>query len=419
MRLLSRIAAAPALVVRVAVSLAALASFGAGLAAYASGRVPAGENLPLAGALAVLIASLTRRYGIALPGNGFSSYVLGVMLYAILDRGWAFAAIVSPFAMLGGDVLLRRLPLRAGLGNAAHLTMGSTLVGLMYARLSGVQGGAALGIDNLAPVIITVVLLPIIVNGTFYLELALGQTIAWVDARLTLRWESIVYLMSAVLALAWLALLHGTTPLGARILLAGVLALATAGSLYVLRLGVRADELNLIQRLAQAIAAELTLSRSFERVQELTRQLVPWEQMGFARYDPRTRQMELVADTAAQPGAAAFRFDSDAGLTGEALRLHRPLVAHGLARDQVVVPGGETPGSEMLIPLYHAGQLVGLWSVRHSDPTMYRQSDGELLELLAPQLALLVAIDGSLRPVTGASDQTTQYVQTLTATAEQ
>jgi len=141
--------------------------------------------------------------------------------------------------------------------------------------------------------------------------------------------------------------------------------------------------------------------------------------MGFARYDPRTRQMELVADTAAQPGAAAFRFDSDAGLTGEALRLHRPLVAHGLARDQVVVPGGETPGSEMLIPLYHAGQLVGLWSVRHSDPTMYRQSDGELLELLAPQLALMVAIDGSLRPVTGASDQTTQYVQTLTATTEE
>src|SRR5439155_6139924 len=99
--------------------------------------------------------------------------------------------------------------------------------------------------------------------------------------------------------------------------------------------------------------------------QELTRQLVPWEQMGFARYDPRTREMELVADTAAQPGAA-FRFDSDAGLTGEALRLHRPVVAHGLARDQVVLPGAETPGSEMLIPLYHAAQPVGLCSARPS-----------------------------------------------------
>ena len=418
MRLLSRVSAAPALFVRVAVSLAALVSFGAGIAALASGAVPAGENLPLAGALLVLVAALTRRYGIALPGNGFSSYVIGVMLFTILDRGWAFAAIVAPFAMLVGDVLLRRLPLRAALGNAAHLTAGTTFVGLMYARVSGATGAAALSADNVGAVALTIVMLPIIVNGTFYLELALGQTIAWVDARLTLRWESIVYLVSAVLAIGWLALLHATLPTSPRVVLTAALALGTAGSLYVLRLGVRADELHLIQRLAQVIAAELTLSQSFKRVQELTRQLVPWEQMGFARYDARTRQMELVADTAAQEGKT-FRFDSDAGLTGEALRLRRPVVAHGLARDQVVVPGAEVPGSEMLVPLYHAGQLVGLWSVRHSDPTMYRQSDGELLELLAPQLALMVAIDGSLRPVTGASDQTMQYVQTLTATTEE
>ena len=399
-------------------SLAALVSFGAGLVALAKGTVPAGENLPLAGAVLIVVAALSRRYGIALPGNGFSSYVIGVMLFAILDRGWAFAAIVAPFAMIVGDVLLRRVPVRAALGNAAHLTAGSTFVGLMYARIGGATGAAALSIDNVGAVAVTILLLPIIVNGTFYLELALGQTIAWVDARLTLRWESIVYLVSAALALAWLALIHENLPAGPRALLLSALAIATAGSLYVLRLGVRADELHLIQRLAQVIAAELTLSQSFQRVQELTRQLVPWEQMGFARYDPRTRQMELVADTAAQPGTA-FRFDSDAGLTGEALRLRHSVVAHGLARDQVVVPGAETPGSEMLVPLYHAGQLVGLWSVRHSDPTMYRQSDGELLELVAPQLALMVAIDGSLRPVTGASDKTTQYVQTLTATTEE
>jgi len=408
----------PALIVRVVIAIAALVSFGAGLAAYASGRIPAAVNLPLVGALLVLVAAVTRRYGIALPGNGFSSYVLGAMLFAILDRGWAFAAIVAPFAMLVGDVLLRRLPFRTALGNAAHLTAGTTFVGLMYARLSGAGGADALAADNAWIVALTVVLLPIIVNGTFYLELALGQTIAWVDARLTLRWESIVYLMSVALSLGWLAAVQASIPGATRVLLFAALALGTVGSLQVLRLGVRADELQLVQRLAQVIAAELSLSHSFQRVQELTRQLVPWEQMGFARYDPRTRQMELVADTATQPGSS-FRFDAEAGLTGEALRLRRPVVAHGLAKDQVVVPGAETPGSEMLVPLYHAGQLVGLWSVRHSDPTMYRQSDGDLLELLAPQLALMVAIDGSLRPVTGASDQTMQYVQTLTATTEE
>ncbi len=413
----------PALIVRLVVSLAALVSFGAGVIAYTSGRVPVTANLPLAGVLLILIAAMTRRYGIALPGTGFASYVIGVILFAILDRGWAFAAIVAPFAMLVGDVILRRLPLGAALDNAAHLTTGSTLVGLMYARAGGGLGADALAIDNLAPLAVTLALLPIIVNGTFYLELALGQTIAWVDARLTIRWEAIVYLVSAVLALAWLAVLHAAIPIRPRLFLAGSLALATAGSLYVLSRGVRADELNLIQRLGQVVAADLTLNRTFARVQELTRQLVPWEHMGFARYDPRTRQMELVVDTAVAQGqgqeATAFRFDAEAGLSGEALRLKRPVVAQSLAPEDVVVPSAETPGSEVLVPLYYGGNLVGLWTVRHSNAAMYRQSDGDLLELLAPQLALMVAIDGSLRPVRGASDQTSQYVQTLTATTQE
>src|SRR6266566_3491851 len=309
-----------ALLLRVIVSLAGLAAFGAGLVAYARGTAPTGDNLVLAGVALIVAAALSRRYGIALPGNGFSSYVVGVMLFAILDRGWAFAAVVAPFAMLVGDVLLRRLPVRTALGNAAHLTAGSTFVGFMYSRISGATAGAALAADNAWVVALTIVLLPVIVNGTFYLELALGQTIAWVDARLTLRWESIVYLVSAALSLGWLGAVHATVPAETRVLLFAALALAIAGSLYVLRLGVHADELQLIQRLAQAIAADMSLSRSFARVQELTRQLVPWEQMGFARYDPRTRQMELLADTAAQPGTP-FRFDADAGLTGEAVRL--------------------------------------------------------------------------------------------------
>ncbi|MGH7530291.1 MAG: GAF domain-containing protein, partial [Gemmatimonadales bacterium] len=418
MRLSPRLAAAP--LVRFVVSLAALVAVGAGIVASTGGApLLAGENLPLEALALILVAAVTRRYGIALPGNGFSSYVLGVMLFAILQRGWPFAALIAPFAMLIGDIVLGRLPLSAAFGNAAHLTLGSTLVGLLYERLGGATGGAAvLATTNLGPLTAVILLLPTVVNGTFYLELALGRTMAWVDARLTVRWEAIVYLASAGLALGWLALADAELPLGATLLLAAALALATTGSWSVIRLGVRADELHLVQRLAQVVAGEMNFSKSFARVQQLTRQLVPWEHMGFARYDARTRQMELVVDTAAHPGTV-FRFDADAGLTGEALRLRRPVVAHGLAADQVVVPGGETPGSEMLVPLYHGGQLVGLWSVRHSDPAIYRASDGELLELLAPQLALLVAIDGSLRPVTGASDQTTQYVQTLTATTQE
>src|SRR5881398_943216 len=140
--------------------------------------------------------------------------------------------------------------------------------------------------------------------------------------------------------------------------------------------------------------------------------------MGFARYDAATNEMELIADTAATPGGR-LRYDAAAGLTSEVLRLRRPVVGRSLARQQVVTPGQEQPGSEVLVPLYHGAQLVGVWSVRHSDPAMYRDSDGALLALLAPQLALMLAIEGSVQPVVGASDRTSSYIATLTATTQQ
>src|SRR5438445_10482206 len=86
--------------------------------------------------------------------------------------------------------------------------------------------------------------------------------------------------------------------------------------------------------------------------------------MGFARYDAGTNEMELVADTATSDRRGSLsRFDANAGLSGEAVRLRRPVVARALSPEQVVVPGRDRPGSELLLPLYHAGQLIGRGSL--------------------------------------------------------
>src|SRR5213593_1488146 len=417
---LSPLRASPGLLVRALVSVGAALAIAAALLPYARG--PAAMTAGLGLELLALIGAgaLTRRSGIALPGNGFSSYILGVVAYAVLDGGWPLAVLVAPVAMALGDLSLRRLTPAAAASNAAHLTAGTAVAGLLYERLGGATGPDALAAANVGPLVALLVLLPVIVNATFYLELALSRSLAWVDPRLTARWEAIVYACSVGLAAGWLRLLHGELGATDGLVLGAALAAATAVSLYVIRLGVRADELALIQGLSQAIAGDISLARSFERIQQLTRRLVPWEQMGFARYDSTTNEMELVADTAT--GAAerrAFRFDANAGLTGEAVRLRRPVVAHALRPDQVVVPGRENPGSEVLVPLYHAGQLVGLWSVRHSDPAMYRDADGDMLALLAPQLALMLAIEESVQPVVGASERTSAYIETLTATTQE
>jgi len=420
MSALSRLKASPGLLVRALVALGAVAAIAAGLAAFASRRAPLGSDLAQEIVVLVVVGALTRRYGIALPGNGFSSFILGVTAYAILDRGWAFGILLAPLAMLAGDLALRRLPVAAALDNAAHLTLGAAVAGLAYARLGGATGAQALAAGNLVPLVVFLVLLPCVVNSTFYVELALGRSLAWVDAALTARWEAVVYACSAGLALACLALVHAGLDTGAFLVIGAAIVGVAVASASVIRRGVHADELALIQGLSQAIARDISLAKSFPRIQELARRLVPWEHMGFARYDAGTNEMELVADTATgDRSAGKFRFDANAGLSGEAVRLRRPVVARALTPEQVVVPGRETPGSEVLVPLYHARQLVGLWSVRHSDPGMYRDADGDMLALLAPQLALMLAIEGSVQPVVGASDRTSAYIHTLTATTEE
>ena len=417
MSALSRLKASPGLLVRALVALGAVAAIAAGLAAFASRRVPLGAAVAEEIAVLVVVGALTRRYGIALPGNGFSSYILGVTAYAILDRGWPFGVVVASLAMIAGDLALRRLPVAAALDNAAHLATGAALAGLAYARLGGATGAQALTAGNLVPLVAFLVVLPCVVNGTFYIELALGRTLAWVDAALTARWEAVVYACSVGLALACLALAHASIDMNGFLVIGVVLVSAAVASVSVIRRGVHADELALIQGLSQAIARDISLAKSFPRIQELARRLVPWEHMGFARYDAGTNEMELVADTATgHRGPDKVRFDANAGLSGEAVRRRRPVVAGALAPEQVVVSGRETPGSEVLVPLYHAGQLVGLWSVRHSNPGMYHDADAEMLALLAPQLALMLAIEGSVQPVVGASDRTSAYIQTLTAT---
>jgi methyl-accepting chemotaxis protein len=366
--------------------------------------------------LLVAVAAATRRYGLALPGKGFSSFVLGVVLFAILRHGWGWGVIVAPLGMLAGDIPLRHLRLRAAVANASHLTFGVAIVGFLYDRIGGVFGAGALAPGNALPLLFLAVGLPVVVNGTFYAELALSESPAWVDARLTLRWESVVYLLSAVLALAWLKVitpeLPATLTVGCFVALIGGTALAH----WIVHKGIRADELGLVERLARAIAGEVNLERSFATIQELTRRLVPWEQLGVARWDAAQHEMVQVVDTAADR-PAGYRCAGDRGLAGEALRSHEPVVSAEFGH--LHFDGDAAAGSEIFIPLYQGDVLVGAWSLRHSDAAMYRAADADILNLVAPQLALSLAVHGVLEPLVESSEQTAGYVEHVTATSEE
>src|SRR5258708_30826015 len=138
---LSRLRASPGLLVRALVALGAVAALVAAAGAWASGRAALGVDVAEEAVVLAIAGALARRFGIALPGNGFSSYILGILVYATLDRGWPFAVLVRPLAMLGGDLGLRRLPAVTALDNAAHLTAGGAVAGVVCRRGGGAPGG--------------------------------------------------------------------------------------------------------------------------------------------------------------------------------------------------------------------------------------------------------------------------------------
>src|SRR5207245_8830403 len=173
----------PGVLVRALVSLGAVWAVAAALAAYVAGRAVPGPGFGAEFATLVVIGALARRYGVALPGNGFSSYILGVTAFAVLDRGWACAVLVGPTAMVAGDLMLRRLPPRAALVNAAHLTAGTAVGGLMYDRLGGVAWPGKFDRANLGPLVALLTVLRDVVYPTCYLRPALQHPPAVGDAR--------------------------------------------------------------------------------------------------------------------------------------------------------------------------------------------------------------------------------------------
>ena len=375
----------------------------------------------------LITAAFTRKYGIDLPGRGFASFVLGVILYAMLRHGWQFAMLIAIVGTAIGDLLLRRRTPGETLLTLRHVGLATGIVGLVYDVTGGTIGADAVSADNLVPLLLAMLLLPTVAILTFHLEIGLSNTdryrsdsratslsLAWVDALFTTRWEFVVFAASASLALAWFALVTASPPGVAATVIGAILAGATVLTLDVIRMGVRAAELRLVHGLAGALAADVSIERSFARIQELTLRLVPWDQMGFARYDAAAERLDLVAQT---DGAGGFTFDINKGPAAEASRRRKPQVTR-YRPGRLIGPATFESGCEVVVPLFQGRQLTGLWIIRHTDPTIYRESDGELLNLLAPQLALSLALSSLLNPLAAASGQTAGYVRRLTAASD-
>lgn len=369
----------------------------------------------LGAVLLLVIAAASRVFGIPLPGKGYASFAVGAGIASVIALDWAAGAVFAGAGIFLGDLFGRRLPLRNAIGNMGHFLTAFAVSGTLYESvMNGQDGALAFAPGNAWALGALVVAFILSANTTFYLQLKLSPAIAWVDARLTARWEITVSLLATLLALAGLRVAYqpwSTRSTPALMLIIVLLAVLTH---WLARTGAIGEGMLLVQRMSSVLSARPELQSALADVERLTRTLVPWEDMGLAAYDPQRHEFVVLADTSrvVPPGT---RLPATEGMAGLAMRAGRAVTdleaSAGTAR--------LTKGSEILLPLKYGDRLVGLWSVRHSRDEMYRDHDAALLEYIAPQLALSLSLDKLIKPVLEASEYMASHVESITGTTQQ
>jgi len=383
------------------------------VAGAALDRVVTPFPIMLAGA--VLGAAIAVRLGgVALPGKWFVSFTPAVAAAGCAGLGWGPGGILCMLGLLIGDLVFRRLRFDDQLRTAGHLAAGVAVAGGLYSLMGGQLGLAAFRQENLLRLGMLFLTIPIVANATVFAQLSSAGTISRVNARFTLRWEAVAAVFGLVVGVGGLRLWYGGMPGPVHLALAGIWLLFTSSAIWLLRRGARAEGLLVVEQLTRAIGARTDFQQAYDAIRQLTGSLVPWNDMGMARYDETEGEFLILAETdpSRPPGTL---FAPKVGLARLALELARPVTDRDLPTERREERSETT--AEILVPLRYGDRLLGMWSVRHSRAGTYWSSDAELLGHLATPLALSLALDGLVGPVFETSARTADQVGVITRSA--
>lgn len=383
---------------------------GAGLAV---GEVVRPFPWPLAIALLAATA-MTRRFGVALPGKWFVSFVPAAAASAAVALGWGAGGVIGCLGFIIGDVAFRRVPRMATFESAGHLAAGVAVGGGMYRLLGGRLGDSAFHGNSLILLVLLYLLVAITSNAVTFAQMRAAGTIGRVNPGLTLRWETVAAGFGMALGVSGVRLVQPGIPLGLHIGMVLVWLFFAGLSYFALRRGASAEGFLAVETLTRAIGARTLFADAFKDVRGLTGTLVPWHNMGLSRFDELTDEFVIIAETSPDV-QAGFRFKASRALTAVALQRRGPVTDWNLSTEHR--QERRDRGAEILVPLYVGGRLVGMWSVRHSASGSYWQSDAELLGRLATPLALAITLDSVVSPVLSASTDTAEQVTAISTLA--
>ena len=346
--------------------------------------------------LLTMVAAGARQFAVPIRGHTYVSFICAVSLTGILLTGWELAALAVSLGVLVSEAGLMRLSMTVALRSAVRFAFATGISGLGYFAAGGEIGASAISYQNAVPILLIIVALPVAAFLTGSVENVLSEAANATGIWLSAKWSVASAAIGAVLALGWVGALSAGLSAGWAVTNSIVLAAAVGYARWVLRAAVKSDEWDEISRLYTAVAAQSTVVASFDQLVQRSHRLIAWESMRLGRVDPDAREIEIIADTSDGVGV---RLDASRGIVAEALRSCRPEIKSAASHLPLDHLGGESQGSEILMPLIRDGQPVGIWSISHSNPAIYTYADAERLDLVASRLAFLLQVSYAIAPV--------------------
>ncbi len=157
----------------------------------------------------------------------------------------------------------------------------------------------------------------------------------------------------------------------------------------------RADDLESVIAIGQAVSSSLNLTTVLDRVLSSLREMVAYDRASIAVVEPDFEHLLVVSDTATNDNQRGQRIPIDGSLRGHVFRTGETIYIGDMAREALPLPPrlpmSDYPASMVIAPLNVTRQPIGVLSVLGATAKSLTPADGERVNRIAAQVAIAVA----------------------------
>lgn len=157
------------------------------------------------------------------------------------------------------------------------------------------------------------------------------------------------------------------------------------------RVSRQAQQLEVLNEIAVELASILDLGPLLERIGQLLRRLIDYQMFTIMLLDEKSET--LVTRYAWRFGhtqAPMRRISVDSGLVGAAVREWRFVNVPDVAKDPRYIAMNEETRSELVVPLFYKGHIIGVLDLEHTRPHFFTEEHERVLTTLGAQVAIAI-----------------------------